>query len=272
MMEGQYINLQDEGEINAVIPVAFIVGLRHDIDTMLGLSRGVPAVMRLEEQMNVRSSFYVRVRLLHDEDLINMLRRAERDGWEIGLHLDNTFSLADARRELEALRSLGFNVRGVTIHGGLYGMLGEVTWRVIDGLGLAYAHAGGPPDWVKTPVIPGHHTLDYYVGRYGEHEGMRRLIRGIISDLRGSKASVLSSHPEYFVVSAGTMPVVESRLSPRIRVAKILRKMLIAFYTMLGRNRVAPIYRELLGILGEHVALKPLIDVCRVLYSSSCPA
>ncbi len=251
---------------------SYVIGLRHDVDTRLGLARGVPLVMRIEDRLGVRSSFYVRVVLLGDENLVRLLRRAEARGWEIGLHLDNTYSLSKARRELEVLRSLGFRVRGVTVHGGLYGMLGEATWRVIDSLGLAYAHAGNPPSWTRIPVLPGHHTLDYYVGRYGEELGFEKLVHGLILDLRSRGASVLSSHPEYFVVSTGSMPVVESRLKPRARAAKILRRLSIILYTLLGRRKTARIYEDLVAMLSRHVRLLPLIDACKILYGSACPA
>ncbi|MCK4434396.1 hypothetical protein KAU92_02810 [Candidatus Bathyarchaeota archaeon] len=85
-----------------------------------------------------------------DKDRI-FLRRIVDDGWEAALHLINTVgdsSLSSPRGELELLKKLvGVPVYGVTPCGKTIGFKGDVTWRIMDSLGLDYMEGYGVPNF-----------------------------------------------------------------------------------------------------------------------------
>jgi len=183
--------------------------LRHDVDTVWGLHKGVPIVTRIEEKYGVRSTFFVRVRILRDETDWKLLRELQDLGWEIGLHLDNTDgreSLPPPEVELNILREKGIVVHGATPHGSVIGWNNpQRNWLVLDNLRLKYIEGyGEPPPWVKTPVVKTHLSLDiYYIRRYGEKVGYKLFKKDLENRLRSDGYVSVLTHPEWFVRSVG---------------------------------------------------------------------
>ncbi|MEM2202615.1 MAG: hypothetical protein QW595_03170 [Candidatus Bathyarchaeia archaeon] len=184
-----------------------IVGLRHDVDNAYGLRYGLPKVVSIEEKYGVRSTFFVRVDVVHAEKDQNVLRSLVNKGWEVGLHLINTVGdpkLPSPKSELERLRKLlGGPVWGVTPCGKTIGFKGDATWRVMDSLGLKYMEGYGMPSFdAKTFVIPTHLSFDiYYVRKFGDVEGYRKFREDLTRQLRDSGVATVLVHPEWFVRS-----------------------------------------------------------------------
>lgn len=74
-----------------------IIGLRHDIDTVIGLRLGLPKIISIEKRYDVRSTFFIRVDIIKSKNDVNLLKKLVKEGWEIGLHLINTDSRANFR-------------------------------------------------------------------------------------------------------------------------------------------------------------------------------
>jgi hypothetical protein len=186
-----------------------IVGLRHDIDTTyFGLRLGLPIVIELERKFNVRSTLFVRAKIIKSDRDRCYLRRLEREGWEIGLHLDNTVNtpkLPSPGDELKFLtEEVGLNIRGVTPHGGLIGWKGNTTWKIMDSLGLRYMEGYGTPPNSKTPVIPTHISFDIdCIRNYGENFGMEYFKKNLNLRLENKRMATVLTHPEWFVLSVG---------------------------------------------------------------------
>ncbi|PLJ76901.1 hypothetical protein [Infirmifilum sp. SLHALR2] len=183
--------------------------LRHDVDTIWGLRKGVPIVSRLEDRFDVRSTFFVRARVPKSESDWRMLLELQGSGWEIGLHLDNTDgreSLPPPEWELSVLREHGLVVNGVTPHGAVIGWNNPpVNWLVMDRLGLRYMEGyGDPPSTVKTLVINTHLSLDlHYIKRYGVEKGYRFFKSDLERRLNVDGYASVLTHPEWFVRSVG---------------------------------------------------------------------
>jgi len=183
--------------------------LRHDIDTVWGLRKGVPLVMKLEENYGVRSTFFVRVRVLKNESDWKLLKELQDAGWEIGLHLDNT----DGRRnmpppewELNVLCEHGLVIHGVTPHGTVIGWNNPPkNWLVMDKLGLKYIDGyGDPPVGLKSLVVKTHLSLDiYYIKRYGVKKGYKLFKKDLENRLHNNGYASVLTHPEWFVRSVG---------------------------------------------------------------------
>lgn len=186
-----------------------IVGLRHDIDNVYGLRLGLPKVISLEEKFGVRSTFFVRVDVIRSRKDRDTLKRIVNDGWEVGLHLINTVGnseLIPPKAELELLKkTVGIPIYGVTPCGKTIGFKGDVTWKIMDSLGLEYMEGYGLPKFgVNTFVMPTHLSFDiYYVRNFGETEGYQKFKRDLLQRLRKNGLATVLAHPEWFVRSVG---------------------------------------------------------------------
>jgi len=182
-----------------------IVGLRHDIDTVYGLRRGLPKVIRIEEKYHVRSTFFVRIDIVRSEKDRRLLKEITDRDWEIGLHLINTINdsrLATPMDELKRLRRLvSAQIHGVTPCGTTIGFEGDVTWKTMDSLGLDYMEGYGMPQFkVNSFVFPTHLSLDiHYVRNLGEIEGYRKFKEDLMHRLEQGELATVLVHPEWFV-------------------------------------------------------------------------
>ena len=229
-----------------------MIGLRHDVDTGYDFTHGIEPVSRLEDRNDARSTFFVRVRLLKGHpDRVRILERLQDDGWEIGLHLDNTVASPkepSPQEELEELTLLGFRVHGVTPHGGLYGFKGRVTWEVMDSLGLDYMMGYPPfPKHHRTPIIGPHHTIDFLVKERGARKGVDVLLQRLDSDIVERGYGVVLMHPLYMKFSVGpsltfSAVKVSRRQGWRAYVLKQVDRGFKALYTLLGLRRVGEAY------------------------------
>lgn len=229
-----------------------LVGLRHDVDTGYDFTHGIKPVSKLEDRSDARSTFFVRVRLLRGHlDRVRVLEELQDDGWEIGLHLDNTVASPKdppPQEELEELIQLGFRVHGVTPHGGLYGFQGRVTWEVMDSLGLEYMMGYPPfPKHHRTPIIGPHHTIDFLVKKLGVKMGVKALLQQLGSDIGERGYGVVLMHPLYMKFSVGPSLTfnavrVSRRQGFRAYFLKQVDRGFKALYTLLGIRRVDEAY------------------------------
>jgi len=177
------------------------------LDTVYGLRWGLPKIIAIEKKYDVKSTLFVRVDVVRSEKDRRFLKRLADDGWEIGLHLINTVN--DLRRmspkdELKNLRELlDVPIYGVTPCGSTFGFKGDVTWRIMDSLGLKYMEGYGMPEFkVNSFVFPTHLPLDIsYVRKYGENEGYRRFREELLRRLESVGLATVLVHPEGFVRS-----------------------------------------------------------------------
>jgi peptidoglycan/xylan/chitin deacetylase (PgdA/CDA1 family) len=233
-----------------------IIGLRHDIDTSYGLRQGLPKIISLEEKYDVRSTFFVRVDILHSDRDIKILRWILDGGWEIGLHLINTIDdlrLPSPESELEVLKNLfGDSIYGVTPCGSTIGFKGDTTWRVMDSLGLKYMEGYGLPRFaVNTFVIPTHLSLDiHYVRNFGEVKGYEMFKKALLEMLEKNGVATVLTHPEWFVRSVGGCGLIKIPL------------------TLLRRKMMDKVYDIFLQEFKDKVKFKRYVDVFRLLRST----
>ncbi len=233
-----------------------IIGLRHDIDTSYGLRQGLPKVISLEERYDVRSTFFVRVDILHSDRDVEILRRILDSGWEIGLHLINTIGdpkLPPPKSELEVLKNfLGDSIYGVTPCGSTIGFKGDTTWRAMDSLGLKYMEGYGLPRFaVNTFVMPTHLSLDiHYVRNFGEVKGYERFKKALLEMLEKNSVAMVLTHPEWFVRSVGGSGLIKIPL------------------TLLGKKMMNKVYDTFLQEFKDKVKFKRYVDVFRLLGST----
>lgn len=182
-----------------------MISLRHDIDNVYGLRGGLPKLISIEEKHGVRSTFFVRVDIIKSSKDQDLLRRIERKGWEIGLHLINTdgsFKRYSPKNELDLLKNLvGIKIHGVTPCGKTIGFKGEDTWKVMDSFSLEYMEGYGEPNFeVSTFVMPTHLSLDiHYVRKFGEKEGYEKFRKDLRLRLEKGGLTTVLVHPEWFV-------------------------------------------------------------------------
>ncbi|MGY0287414.1 MAG: hypothetical protein ACUX7D_01410 [Candidatus Methanodesulfokora washburnensis] len=229
-----------------------VVGLRHDIDNTYGLRKGLSKIISVESKLDIRSTFFVRADVIKSEKDMEILRRIEDDGWEIGLHLINTVGSPDLpspEEELKVLRRLNAPIYGVTPCGKTIGFRGEVTWRVMDSLGLDYMEGYGKPDFpVRTFVMPTHLSFDiHYVRKFGEEEGYRRFKEDLLKELERNKVATVLVHPEWFVRSVG---------------GKGLTKIPLTLLRIKMMNRV---YERFLSDFRDKIKFKKYVDIYRLL-------
>ncbi len=226
-----------------------IVALRHDIDTIIGGLKGVAKIMEIEDKYDARSSFFVRTVLLKNKELLRQLLYAEKNGWEIGLHLDNTTSVSNAQKELDILKSYGFNIHGVTPHGGIFGFDPKLSWRILNSLDIEYAQTGfEAPKNIKLniKVLPTHTTLDWYIRKHGNN-GYYFFKKDINKQLLNEKLAIILTHPEYFVFSVGVIGTMKPRKkSMQVRLYKLVGRATMITLSPLRIRLVTDHYKSFL--------------------------
>jgi len=233
-----------------------IVGLRHDVDNVYAVRRGLPLLVSIEEQYRVSSTIFVRTDVLPKQSYRDYMKQLESRGWEIGLHLINTTgtpSLPAPQTELSFLRKIGLNIQGVTPCGKTIGFKDDVSWKIMDALDLKYMEGYGYPSYkTKTFVMPTHLSLDiHYVRNFGEKEGYRRFKADLLQKLGKDKLATVLVHPEWFVRSVGGSGLMKIPLT-------LLRKQMM--------NRI---YDVFLSEYKGKVEFKKYIDVCHLLVSNN---
>ncbi|MEM2570081.1 MAG: hypothetical protein QXT67_09135 [Candidatus Bathyarchaeia archaeon] len=228
------------------------VGLRHDVDNTYGLRKGLPKVINIERRHDVKSTIFVRIDIFHSERDYKFLRSIFYEGWEIGLHLINTVndpSLISPSEELKILREIvGTNVHGVTPCGKTIGFKGDITWMVMDSLGLEYMEGYGSPNFnVKTFIIPTHLSFDiYYVRNYGEENGYRKFKEDLMRKLDNKGVATVLTHPEWFVRSVGGRGLIKIPL------------------TILGVKMMNKVYEKFLSEFKDKVLFLRYVDLYRL--------
>jgi len=228
-----------------------VVGLRHDLDTVYGLRWGLPKIVSIEKKYDVKSTIFVRVDVVRSDKDKRFLKTLASEGWEIGLHLINTVNdsrLMSPEGELKRLRELlDAPIYGVTPCGSTIGFKGEVTWRIMDSLGLKYMEGYGMPEFkVNSFVFPTHLPLDiYFVRNFGEKEGYVRFKQDMLLRLESGGLATVLVHPEGFVRSVIGKKVMKIPLT-------LLRKGMINF-----------VYHKFLGEFRNMVEFERYIDIYR---------
>ncbi len=243
------------------------IGLRHDVDHGYFIGKSIRKIRKIEEKYNVRSTLFVRTRIIRGKrELIVLLKEMEDEGWEIGLHLDNTVDEEKAGRELNELLSYGFNVKGATPHGGIYGFSGERTWRVLDSLRLSYVQGyGKPPEWMKTKVLPAHITLDWYIRDFGDEKGYQIFRRELDTRL-SSGSTIVMTHADYFTFSVGFTGTMKPRRGGlKVRAMKAIGRLSILIGTILRVRILDNIYERFLQDYKNRAEMTTLSKLSRVL-------
>jgi hypothetical protein len=227
-----------------------IVGLRHDLDTVYGLRWGLPRIVAIEKKCGVRSTLFVRVDVVRSDKDKRFLKALAADGWEIGLHLINTVNdsgFLSPEEELKRLKELlDVPIYGVTPCGTTFGFKGDVTWRIMDSLGLKYMEGYGMPEFkVNCFVFPTHLPLDiYYVRNFGEKEGYVRFKEELLRRLESVGLATVLVHPEGFVRSVQGGSLMKISL------------------TLLRKGMMNKVYDKFLCEFQNKVKLKKYIDIC----------
>jgi len=227
-----------------------IVGLRHDLDTVYGLRWGLPKIISIEKKYDVKSTFFVRVDVIRSDKDKRALKRVADEGWEIGLHPINTINdsqLLFSEGELKLLKKLlGVPIYGVTPCGSTIGFRGDVTWRVMDSLGLKYMEGYGMPDFkVDTFVFPTHLSLDiHYVRNFGEKEGYQKFKEDLLQQLSQNGIATVLVHPEGFVRSVQNHGLMKIPL------------------TLLRKGMMKSVYENFLCEFRDKVGFKKYVDMC----------
>jgi hypothetical protein len=227
-----------------------IVGLRHDLDTVYGLRWGLPKIISIEKKYDVKSTFFVRVDVVRSDEDKRVLKRIADEGWEIGLHLINTINdsgLLSSEGELKLLKKLlDVPIYGVTPCGSTIGFKGDVTWRIMDSLGLKYMEGYGMPDFkVDTFVFPTHLSLDIsYVRNFGEKEGYQKFKEDLLQQLSQNGIATVLVHPEGFVRSVQSHGLLKIPL------------------TLLRRGMMKSVYENFLCEFRDKVGFKKYVDMC----------
>jgi len=234
-----------------------IVGLRHDVDNVYGLRSGLPKVISVEEKHGVRSTFFVRVDIIQSQRDSHILTEIADRGWEVGLHLINTVNdsrLLSPKGELELLKKLlGVPIYGATPCGKTIGFKGDVTWRIMDSLGLSYIEGYDAPDFsVNTFVMPTHLSFDiYYIREFGEEDGYQKFKTDLLRKLEKEKLATVLVHPEWFVRSVGGSSLIKILL------------------TLLRKQMMNKVYDRFLEELKRKVEFKKYIDVYHLSVSNN---
>lgn len=234
-----------------------IVGLRHDVDTVYGLRRGLPKIISIEKKYDVKSTFFVRVDIVHSDKDKRILKKIADEGWEIGLHLINTINdskLLSPETELNLLKKLvAVPIYGVTPCGSTIGFRGDVTWRVLSSLGLKYIEGYGMPNFkVDTFVFPTHFSLDiHYVRKFGEKEGYEKFKEELLQRLKQDGIATVLVHPEWFVRSVGGSGLMKIPL------------------TLLRKKMMNKIYDRFLCEFKRKTKFEKYINIYRALASNS---
>jgi len=227
-----------------------IVGLRHDLDTVYGLRWGLPKIISIEKKHDVKSTFFVRVDVIRSDKDKRVLKRIADEGWEIGLHLINTINdsgLLSPEGELRLLKKLlDVPIYGVTPCGSTIGFKGDVTWRIMDSLGLKYMEGYGMPEFkVNCFVFPTHLSLDiHYVRNFGEKEGYQKFKEDLLQQLSQNGIATVLVHPEGFVRSVQSHGLLKIPL------------------TLLRKGMMKSVYENFLCEFRDKVGFKKYVDMC----------
>ena len=227
-----------------------IVGLRHDLDTVYGLRWGLPKIISIEQNYAVRSTFFVRIDVIRSDKDKRALKKIADEGWEIGLHLINTINdsrLISPEDELNLLKKLlDVPIYGVTPCGSTIGFKGDVTWRIMDSLGLKYMEGYGMPHFkVDTFVFPTHLSLDiHYVRNFGEKEGYQKFKEDLLQQLSQNGIATVLLHPEGFVSSVQSHGLLKIPL------------------TLLRKGVMKSVYENFLCEFRDKVGFKKYVDMC----------
>jgi len=225
-----------------------IVCLRHDVDTVYGLRRGLPKLIRIEEKHDVRSTLFVRVDIIRSDKDRSLLEDIVKRGWEIGLHLINTTNdsrLAAPADELKKLRELvSSQIHGVTPCGSTIGFRGDITWRTMDSLGLDYMEGYEMPEFkVNSFVFPTHLSFDiHYVRNFGEREGYRKFKEDLLHKLEHAELATVLVHPEWFVRTVQGSGILKIPL------------------TLMRKGLMSKVYNRFLGEFKGTIEFKRYVD------------
>ncbi len=123
---------------------------------------------------------------------------------------------------------------------------GDVTWRIMDSLGLDYMEGYGMPDFkVDTFVFPTHLSFDiHYVRNFGEKEGHRRFKEDLLHRLKRDGLATVLVHPEGFVRTVQGNGLMKFPL------------------TLLRKGMINKVYDKFLCEFKNKVELKKYIDMC----------
>lgn len=229
-----------------------IVGLRHDLDTVYGLRWGLPKIISIEKKYDVKSTLFVRVDVVRSDKDKRALKALTDEGWEIGLHLINTVNdsgLLSPEGELKLLRELlDVPIYGVTPCGSTIGFKGDVTWRIMDSLGLKYMEGYGMPEFkANSFVFPTHLPLDIsYVRNFGGNEGYQKFKEDLLQQLKRNRIATVLVHPEGFVRSVQGHGLMKVPL------------------TLLRKGMMKNVYDKFLCEFKNRVVFKRYYDICDV--------
>jgi len=226
-----------------------IIGLRHDIDNAYGLRRGLQKIIFVEERYEVKSTFFIRTDIIRSEKDRCLITQIAERGWEIGLHLANTIgtsAMLSPKEELGILKKFGFKIYGVTPCGKTIGFKGDVTWRIMDSLGLKYMEGEGTPHFrVNTLVMPTHLSFDiYYVRKFGEKSGYQKFKEDLLQKLKKDGIATVLIHPEWFVRTVQSHGLMKIPL------------------TLLRKGMMNEVYDMFLSEFKKKVEFKKYIDIC----------
>lgn len=149
--------------------------------------------------------------------------------------------------ELKLLKKfLDVSVYGVTPCGSTIGFKGDVTWRIMDSLGLKYMEGYGMPDFkVDTFVFPTHLSLDiHYVRNFGEKEGYQKFKEDLLQQLSQNGIATVLVHPEGFVRSVQSHGLLKIPL------------------TLLRKGMMESVYENSLCGFRDKVGFKKYVDMC----------
>lgn len=232
-----------------------MIGLRHDVDNIYGLRRGLPILICIEEKFEIKSTIFVRTDIFPEKSDKEYIKQLEDMGWEIGLHLINTINtpeLPPPKDELQFLRDIGLNIHGVTPCGKTIGWKGEVTWKIMDSLGLQYMEGYGSPNYeTRTFVMPTHLSFDiYYVRKFGENKGYRVFTQDLDKTLKEKGYATILCHPEWFVRNMGYY----TKNRTVVRISKVIFK-------ILNKRFMSNVYKQFLADYNQKTRLIKYIDL-----------
>ncbi|MEM3480062.1 MAG: hypothetical protein QXV74_08510, partial [Candidatus Bathyarchaeia archaeon] len=136
----------------------------------------------------------------------------------------------------------------VTPCGKTIGFKGDITWMVMDSLGLEYMEGYGSPNFnVKTFIMPTHLSFDiYYVRNYGEEDGYRKFKEDLMRKLDNKGMATVLTHPEWFVRSVGGRGLIKIPL------------------TILGVKMMNKVYEKFLSEFKDKVLFLRYVDLYRL--------
>ena len=206
--------------LSHVLKVRARFRLRDLIMHLLGLTNlydNIPLILELEEEVGVRSTFFIPVFLFPLELIEDELRELTRRGWEVGLHavIERVQPLGLLRMQLEMLEEfVGSRPRGVRSH---FLIADQRTLDFYAKLGFAYDSSLRVEEaarWDPYEVRPGLIELPIAVmdadlfGRFrlSEERAWRYILRKLErARQEGARTFVLLFHQESFRMRGGRL-------------------------------------------------------------------